>query len=413
MTSENKQILIVGGGICGMATALACARNGVRSQVLEKSPSFGELGAGLQLGPNGIRALDTLGVAEEIRRTGRRPERYIARRADDNSEIISFDFGTKFEEQFGAPYLVVHRGDLLDLLIKACVDTGLVTLTSSSDVQEVVQHDDSVTAICADGSTYEGTALIGADGLRSSIRKAVGKTDAPRSTGYVAFRGASPRVDDSVGEVAIWVYDGLHYIEYPIRDGDLLNRVAVFRVAEGTDHRDTEEMARQLRSIFHGMDENVRDAVEQLDLTRCWPMYDRDPSSGWTSGRVLLAGDAAHPMLQYLAQGGIQALEDAVALGALVAKSPDDPAAVFAEFEEQRFLRTSVVQLSARFSGEVCYLPGTGAKFRDLALRGRSSDNYDVLEWLYSPNTTKEMHKTVLEFLRNIEVGDVDSLSGL
>ncbi|TWP50451.1 FAD-dependent oxidoreductase [Lentzea tibetensis] len=370
-------VLVVGGGIGGVATALSLARRGISATVLERAPVIEEVGAGLQVGPNAWRMLTRLGVIDRLDASAVRPSRAVMKDIYTGEEITSLDFGAGFVERYGAPYTVMHRADLLSALIDGCAATGLVRLEAGKEVVHVEQTGDDATVRCSDGSTYTADALVGADGLRSTVRRFVLDDEQPVVDTYVVYRGPGPRPDGVEDAVTLHVGDGIHYMQYPVRGGQVLNRVASFK-PQGTGD------AAEFLERFAGACEYVRDAIAEFDLSRQWPLCDREPRGGWAHGRITLLGDAAHPMHQYLAQGACQALEDAVALGDVLGESGVDVPGAFKKYEEARFPRTSRVQRTTRLMGELCHLGGVGAQLRDHVLATRAADDYSHVEWLYA-----------------------------
>jgi 3-hydroxybenzoate 6-monooxygenase len=379
-------LVIAGGGIGGLATALAVARTGRPVRVLEKSPRFGEIGAGLQLAPNASHALARLGVLDAIAPYAVRPRRLLWRDARSGARVTALDLGERFVARYGHPYVVMHRGDLLDVLLAACRAEQRIVLEASREVVTVEQHGDGVRVRCADGASVDGEALVAADGLWSRLRKLVHDDGDPLPARYVAYRGTIPVEElwEGAGleDVTLWTAPGLHFVQYPIRGGKLFNQVAVFRSerfrADGDDWGTPDE----LDAAFAVGCEPVHAGIARIRRDRRWTMYDREPIAEWSRGRVALLGDAAHPMLQYLAQGACQALEDAVVLADALA-AHDDPAAAFRVYRDVRYLRTARVQYSARLFGEIWHAGEVGATLRDAMLASRPDDDFSHVEWLY------------------------------
>ncbi|HAG97563.1 MAG TPA: 3-hydroxybenzoate 6-hydroxylase, partial [Ktedonobacter sp.] len=271
--------LVIGGGIGGLATALALSRKGYPVHLIERAPEFGEIGAGIQIAPNGSRMLDDLGVLGKIRAYAVYPQRLILVDALSGELLTALDFGEKFQRAYTYPYLVMHRSDLLTILLDACRQSDVITLETNREVVAVDDLGDGALVTCADGSTYECDALIGADGLRSVVRKHVLDDGEPVCVEFVAYRGAIPmeEVIESAGmdTIRYWIGPNLHLIQYPLRRGELYNQVAVFksnRYRADSDDWGTED---ELEEHFARTDESVRKALVRVKRDRRWPLYDR------------------------------------------------------------------------------------------------------------------------------------------
>jgi 2-polyprenyl-6-methoxyphenol hydroxylase-like FAD-dependent oxidoreductase len=386
-------ILIVGGGIGGLTAALALARDGYQVRVLEKAAQFAELGAGLQLAPNATRILSRLGVLDRVLDAGVRPRRLLLRSAVTADELTALDLGEPFAARYQAPYVVMHRSDLLAILYEACQAAG-VELCPDSDVRTVTDRADAATAECADGTRHDGAAVIAADGLHSVVRRRF-TADQPVCSGFAAYRGTA-RIDQvtarsGLDEVVAWIGPDLHFVQYPLRAGQIYNQVAVFRspkyaacpgLADGQWGGPDE-----LDEAFQACCPQVREATGFLWRDRWWPMYDREPLTVWTRGRIALLGDAAHPMLQYLAQGACQAIEDADALARALAACPGREliGQALAHYAATRATHAARVQRTARTWGDIWHVSGVGALLRDELFRRRPADDYSYTDWLYGP----------------------------
>jgi salicylate hydroxylase len=393
VSAGRSEFLVLGAGIGGLAAALALAQGGHEVRVLEQAPELGEVGAGLQVGPNASRALDQLGILEAVARTGFFPKRLMLRDALTAEPITALATGDPFADRFGYRYFVAHRADLHQALQDACRATGRVELLAGKAATGFTSGADATMVTCADGSQYVAEALIGADGLHSLVRRTLLGDQPPEDSGYVAYRGTVPmetfHARGGLGEpdaMVIWVGPSLHLVQYPVRRGELCNQVATFdtrRYSAGAP-----DISRQLDLAFAGTCEQVATGVALVGRARRWPMLDRPPAAGWSQGRVTLVGDAAHPMLQYLAQGACQAIEDAVVLADCAADRPGDPAAAFAQFEELRRPRTDRVQATARKWGDVLHIDGVGAAMRAKLLAQRAPDDFEQVQWLYGYDAT-------------------------
>jgi salicylate hydroxylase len=380
-------LLIVGGGIGGLATALAIARTGRSAHVLERSPEFAELGAGLQLAPNASRVLDRVGILEAVHKQAFFPRRLLMMDMVSGEEITHLSLDEKFLARYGYPYFVVHRGDLLNIQVEACRAAGdRITLESNKAVVAIEDLGDGARVACADGSVYECDALVGADGLWSMTRKVVHDDGDPICAEYVAYRGVVPMQEmprhPGLDSMTIWIGPEKHFVQYPLRRGEICNQVVVFRShryrSDGDDWGTADEMHEQFAEAC----DYVRSALALVDHSRHWTMHDRLPIPSWTRNRITLLGDAAHPMLQYVAQGACQALEDSACLAAALAQHEGDGARGFHAYQESRSPRATRVQRWARQFGEILHRPNAGSGIRR-ALAEHANNEFFYFDWLY------------------------------
>jgi 3-hydroxybenzoate 6-monooxygenase len=393
----QPEVLVVGGGIGGLAAALAISRTGRQVRVLERARQFGEIGAGIQLAPNATRILDQLGLLGRLCDVGVLPRRLVLADAISGQELTALDL-TDFPERYGGPYIVLHRSDLLQILLAGCGGAG-VGLETDAQVTELRDDGGGVHVSCADGRSFTGVVAIGADGLRSCARTLF-SDDEPICSGYVAYRGAVPMEQVArhadLRDVVAWIGPGLHLVQYPLRSGRMYNQVAVFRSDAFERGEDDWGSPQELEQRFSACCAHVRESIPLLGRDNRWPMYDRLPIPAWVKGRIALLGDAAHPMLQYLAQGGCQAIEDAAALAAALERGDAAGGAVaggavagggiesaLLAYQDARILRTARVQRSARIWGEIWHLDGTAKLVRDELFRQRRDDDHTHVEWLY------------------------------
>ena len=391
---RSCQLAVVGGGIGGLAAALAAARAGRTVTLVERSSRFGEIGAGLQLAPNASLALEELGVLTDVQRTAVMPPRLVMMDAVSGVQVTELDLcGQAYRERFRHPYLVTHRTDLHAALLAACEAHPLVTLHTGRTVTGADQDDFGVRLRFEE--THEvltADAVVAADGLRSTLRRALVGDGDPVCSRYVAFRGALPadRMTGRMsrhaasGAVMVWAGPRSHLVQYPVRKGELYNQVAVFESDRYTPDSDDWGTEAELEERFAGACQAVRDALPLVARDRRWPLFDRPPLDTWVHGRIALLGDAAHPMLQYLAQGACQALEDATALGRALGESADT-ADAFAAYARQRRGRAALIQTNARRFGEICHLDGMGAALRNALLGSRSPHGFDDISWVWTP----------------------------
>jgi 3-hydroxybenzoate 6-monooxygenase len=400
MSARQVPALVVGGGIGGLATALSLARHGRRVHLIERADEFAEIGAGLQFGPNASRALDALGVLDDILPLAVRPARAVMMDAVSGRELTALDLGPSFTERYGYPYLVLHRHDLLAMLVKHCELHPLITMETRRAVTGVELAGGEALVSCADGTAYRTPVLVGADGLHSTLRRSVVEDEAVCS-GYAAYRGTIPAEraarTGAPTDVVLWIGPGMHLMQYPVRRGELYNQVAVFRsprFAAGHTGPDEWGGPAELDAAFARACAPVRESVALIPRERFWAMFDRTPTPTWTNGPLVLTGDAAHPMLQYLGQGACQALEDAVELGHRIRLHSEgdrddaavDTASAYREFEAARLPRTARCQTSARPWGELWHTEDPMVlALRDRLFAQRPADDYRELDWLYAP----------------------------
>ena len=391
---DSCQLAVVGGGIGGLAAALAAARAGHRVTLVERAAEFGEIGAGLQLAPNASGALDSLGVLPDVQRTAVEPPRLVMMDALSGHQITELDLrGAAYRERFEHPYLVTHRTDLHAALLAVCRAHPAITLFTSHTVTHAEQDDFEVHLHFEETTeVLTAAAVVAADGLHSRLRRALVGDGDPVCSRYVAYRGALPtsrmtgRMSQHAASEAVMVWAGprMHLVQYPLRRGELYNQVAVFESDRYTPDSDDWGTEAELEERFSGTCSAVRDALPLFSRERRWPLFDRRPIDTWVYGRIALLGDAAHPMLQYLAQGAGQALEDAVALGRAL-EDLTDPADALAPYAERRRERAARIQTNAHRFGEICHLEGMGATLRNALLGTRSPDDFDDVSWVWTP----------------------------
>jgi salicylate hydroxylase len=388
MTSTDSPILIAGGGIGGLAAAYALARKGFPVRVLEQAPEFKELGAGIQLGPNIFRAVEKIGLKEALLKDAWVPEALEMRCALSGDQITRIPLDQRFTARFGEPYAVTHRADIHAVFLHACQGNNLVTLETERQVEGFTQDADGVTLTLRGGERVRGRALIGCDGMWSKIREQIVGDGRPRVSGHIAYRAVLKREDVPADlwrpDVILWAGPRTHLVHYPLRRGELYNLVAVFHSDRYVEGWNAEADAAELWARFKGQRPEVLRMLERIETWRMWVLCDREPVKDWNRGRVALLGDAAHPMLQYLAQGACMATEDAVRLGESLSAQAEDLPSALADYVQHRYLRTARVQIMARVYGDFYHARGPAAELRDQMLSGRSAEQaYDGMAWLY------------------------------
>ena len=385
-----SKFVIAGGGLGGLATAIAVARRGHTVEVLERGETFAELGAGIQLAPNAFHALDLLGVGDEVRAAAVHIDGLRLLDGVAGGTLAAMPVGAEYRRRFGNPYAVVHRGDLYAPLLRAAQEHEGIRLRAGAAVAGYDQTGSSVGVRLASGERIEADGLVGADGIRSAVRRQVVGDGDPRISGHTIFRAVVPMesVPDGLrwNSVCLWAGPGWHFVHYPIAGGDRLN-LAITRDDGATTAVSGLPVERD--HVLGGFPELCATARGLLELGRdwrTWVLCDRDPVERWTDGRVVLLGDAAHPMLQYAAQGACTALEDAVVLGALLDCAPAEIAGRFARFNAVRRERTARAQEVARWMGEELYHPaGAAAEARNAMLAALSTtDLFDAVAWLHA-----------------------------
>ena len=395
---QSNRVLIAGGGIGGLAAAVGLAQRDHAVLVLEKAPALGEIGAGIQLGPNAFHAFDYLGVGEDARAMAVYIDALRLMDALTAEEIIHIDLGERFRARFKNPYAVVHRGDLHGVFLRACRAHHNVELKVNSEVVGYEQNGTHVTARLASGEAHTGSVLIGADGLWSNVRKQVVGDGPPRVAGHTTYRSVIP-ADQMPEELrwnaaTLWAGPKCHLVHYPLSGWKVFNLVI-------TCHNDARQPAAgvpvseaEVMQGFAHVHAKARKIIHTGSDWKYWVLCDRDPVDKWVDGRVALLGDAAHPMLQYMAQGACMAMEDAVCLSRMVEAFPGDLGQALEAYCARRVLRTTRVQLQSRAMGEHVYHPdGAHAQLRNAIMRAKTQEDwYNTLEWLYGGSGLGEHH---------------------
>jgi salicylate hydroxylase len=395
------QLLIAGGGMGGLAAALACSRAGWQPRVFEQAKQFSEVGAGIQLGPNATRILASWDLAKALSAVAAFPRQMRVRSARDGAQLGALRLGEAFEERYGAPYATVHRADLQAVLIQAVRSAGLQPRLSSKVIAVLPKREGVVAQVLQDGSadgdarqSLEGAALIGADGLWSSVRKHVWGDEPPQPTGHLAYRGIVAQADLPPSlrsyDVNVWLGPRMHLVAYPVRRGSQLNVVAIVQGQSTgpSEDWDQEALAAELKVAMGTLCTPLRDLVGAMPSWRLWSLNDRAPmrsADEMARGCVALLGDAAHPMRPYFAQGAGMAIEDADELARLLSgakgRAVDVPMALRA-YALNRWRRDARVQALSRRNGRIFHATGLVRWSRDLALR-MSGERLLDQPWLY------------------------------
>ncbi|PUE51742.1 FAD-dependent monooxygenase [Limnohabitans sp. 2KL-51] len=391
MTSQaNKEVVIAGGGIGGLAAAVACAQRGVPVQLLERAAQLSEVGAGIQIGPNVTRILQAWGLGAALAQVAAFPEQLQARDAQTGQVLGTLTLGSRAQARYGAPYATIHRADLQGLLHRAAQSAG-VDLRLGQSVQGWQGSEAALQVNTAQGLSLQASALIGADGVWSAVRqKLLG--DAPaRFTGHLAYRALVAQADLPThlrsDQVTVWMGPRLHVVHYPVRSGQWLNLVAIVHGAKPEQSQDWDQ-AGQTQALMQAMGAVGRDLHERLASVpawRQWALHDRAPVSApgqMAQGRVALLGDAAHPMRPYLAQGAGMAIEDAQVLAQCLSAGSVPVTQQLQAYAEQRWARNARVQSRAIRNGRIFHATGPVALGRNLSMRLMGERVMDV-PWLY------------------------------
>ena len=381
---KARRVIVVGGGIGGMTSALALSRAGHSVRLYEQAPAFAEIGAGIMLTPNATRVLQQLGLGAALDRRGMRPPASRYRRFDDAALMGDAPLADVMESKYGAPYLHIHRSDLVDALIAAVRVQGGTDLHAGHRATGCAQHGEVVTAQFGNGAEVEGDLLLACDGVRSSIRAQLVEHGDARFRGQVAWRGLVPahglpeRVTDRAS--VVWIGEDRHIVQYVLRGGSLVNFVAIAAQKEWAEEGwNRPARLAEVREEFAGWHEDMQSLLNATpaDALYKWGLFDRDPLHHWVYGRVALLGDAAHPMLPFMAQGAAMAIEDAAILARCIAAF-DGLEAALSRYQALRRERTARVILQSRAQTGL-YQRLTGDKKRQ---RAASTD------WVYGFDAT-------------------------
>jgi 2-polyprenyl-6-methoxyphenol hydroxylase-like FAD-dependent oxidoreductase len=388
LSVTTAPVLIVGGGLGGLTTALALGLRGHAVRVLEQAPVFGAIGYGIQLGPNVFPMFERLGIVAQVMQHAHLPPAVLMLDALSGEELVRIPTGESFRRRFRHPYVVVHRVDLHRVLIDACGALPNVSLEPSSAAVGVEPNGNRVIVRLGDDRRIEGSAVIGADGLGSAVRAQLLAEGAPRPIGYVAHRTIVPmaQVPDGVlrDEVVLWGGPGYHIVHYPLRHSSVFNIVAVFRTATFAEKGDPHSYRAELAQTYATAHPTMQALLGLMDLERRWVISDRDPIRHWHADRVVLLGDAAHPTLQSLAQGACMAIEDGVCLAELIDQAAGDFPAAFHRYERLRLARTARVQLESRTLWEFYHAGDIARDVRNETVANWSQEHvFGCLAWLY------------------------------
>src|SRR5438477_1300645 len=391
-SSRNKSpVIIAGGGIGGLAAALALARKGFKSVVLEQAPEFGEIGAGIQIAPNAWHALDALGVGQLVKKQAVFIESLLMMDGVTGEKIIDIPLDRRFAKRFGNPYAVTHRADIHGSLLDGCKALPeLIELRTKTKVTGF-DNEGSGVAVRTEQGVFRGTALVAADGGRSVIREKIVGDPLPPATGHMCYRAVLDPNDVPKdlrwAAATLWAAHNTHIVHYPLRGWKLFNLVATSigkSITEG--HAEVATPEEVLPQFAHYCEKPLKLMRTPKQFTR-WMLRYREPVDNWVRGPVALLGDAAHLMLQYMAQGAAMAMEDAVALGVCADESGGNFEKAFKRYQDMRLVRASRVHLSANsLIGQIFHVPdGIERLVRNQIFLGRAPERYyDALEWVFA-----------------------------
>ncbi len=381
-------ILIAGGGIGGLAAAFVLAQDGHAVTVLEQSQAFGEIGAGIQLGPNIFKMFEYLGLSQAVSQVAFFPPGLGMNDVRTGERVVRVPLGDTARAAYGFPYGVIYRADLHTVFLDACRALPNVTLRTGARVASFEQSANAVRVTLEGGESLEGAALIGADGLWSRIREVIVGDGKPRVSGHIAYRAVLKREEVPAhlwsDDVVLWGGEKTHLVHYPLRRGELFNLVAVFHSNKYDEGWNTFGDSAELTERFAQAVPQVRELLGKIETWKMWVLCDREPVKNWTDRRVTLLGDAAHPMLQYLAQGAGQAIEDAVVLREALRFTRNHVDSALQHYQQARYLRTGRVQLTARFYGDIYHAAGVQRELRNQMFQGgHESAGFAGLKWMY------------------------------
>lgn len=382
-----RRVIVVGGGIGGLAAALALAREHIQVLLLEQAPEIGEIGAGIQLAANAFNALDALGVGAAARNRAVFTESLTLMDAISAKEVARIETGDRYRERFGNPYAVIHRADIHLSILEAVRENPLIQFRTNTQVLALEQDEHSITVIDQQGTRYTAEAVIGCDGVKSAIRAdLIG--DEAAVTGHVVYRAVvdveNMPQDLQINAPVVWAGPHCHLVHYPLRGGRQYNLVVTFHSREKERWGVRDGSKEEVLTYFEGIHPLPHQMLDRPTSWRRWATADRDPVERWSFGRATILGDAAHPMTQYIAQGACQALEDAVTLGAAVKATDGDFPRAFELYEAARIPRTARVLHSAREMGRIYHAKGVDRLVRNSLWVDRPQEQfYDALQWLH------------------------------
>ncbi|MCC2096508.1 MAG: FAD-dependent monooxygenase [Hyphomicrobiales bacterium] len=395
--SSPLHIIIAGAGIGGLTAALALLNDGHRVTLIERAPELGEVGAGLQLSPNATHILKALGVLGQVSRHAMMPDYLTVRRGRDGAELMKMPLGAVAESRWRAPSFVIHRADLQKVLMDAVLSKLGAEVVTGTQVLGFAATSNGIQVGARQGDQnirFDGDMLVGADGLHSAVRGqlGLGEADAPIYSGRTAWRALLPA--DRAPQMALnyatnlWLGSRAHLVHYPLREAEVVNIVAIvednWRGADESAYWFEHGDSRQIRTRFSRWDKSARALIDAVEQWRRWPLFDRNPVSRWSLERVVLLGDAAHPVLPFLAQGACLAIEDAGVLASALTRNQGNVDAAISTYEERRITRAAEIRIASRRQGSIYHMSGLPAMARDMVMRRMPRNRFMArMDWVY------------------------------
>jgi salicylate hydroxylase len=385
----TKKHVIAGGGIAGLSSAIAMARNDIEVCVLERAKIFSEVGAGLQLGPNAMHILREWGVADFLESRAVKPKGIRIHDGISGKLLNTVPLGNRSEQRYGAPYKVMHRADLQAALLQIARSMPSIEIINDFAVNDFTADTNAVSVVSEDGKSIEGRALIGADGAWSKIRQKLHNAE-PVFTGKCAWRAIIPASNQQEcfrqPYTNLWMGPGAHLVHYPVSGGDNINVVAVFDDPDYVEGWDSSGKHEKLMAQFSRWHATPRGFLEQIMGWRKWSLHTlASPLATWGKGLVTLIGDAAHPPVPFLAQGGAMAIEDAFILAREITDN-DDTASALGSYATKRIKRANTLISRSHKMGRTYQMSGLARLARNTILRARTPDSLLVdFDWLYTP----------------------------
>jgi len=392
--SKVQKVAVVGAGLGGLNAAIALIQRGFDVTVYEQAPELGEIGAGIQLSPNASRVLIALGLDRAFEAIAFEPNRHVVRNWKTGSITSATQMKGVFRAQYGAGYFGAHRADF-HAVLQAAVPRACIRLNAKCTA--VSQLGDRAVLSFADGSSADADVVVGADGIRSAVREDLFGPDAPRFTGHIVWRGLVPNDSLPKGliepDMTAWFGPKGTVVHYYVRRGEIVNWIAHYEADWREESWSIESDWREAAQAYAGWHPLLNELFSRTQRCYKWALYDRDPLPRWTQGRITLLGDAAHPMLPYLAQGAAQAIEDGYVLAEMLAANREDPQGALVAYEQARLPRTARIQLHARERGKINNKTSAFARLRrDLGYRLKRllkpKEHTYGIEWIYGHDVT-------------------------